>query len=355
MYEHVTYEALLERMLNCVLEKNPNLDTREGSVIYDALAPAAVELQNLYIQLDTVLNETFADTATREYLIKRAAERGIAIDEATYAIRKGEFNIDVPIGARFSLNTLNYVVTEKISDGVFRLQCETAGYVGNTESGNLLPIDYIDGLETAVLTDVLIPGEDEEDTEHFRERYFDSLNEQPFGGNIADYKSKVGAIDGVGGVKVYPTWNGGGTVKLVIIDSSYQEPSSTLIADVQEAVDPEDKQGNGTGIAPIGHIVTVVGCTDSVVNIQTSVTLQSGWDWAAVLPYVNEAIDSYFAELSSNWADLDNIIVRISQIEMRLLNLEGVLDVADTKLNGAAQNLVISADCIPVRGEVTNG
>ena len=355
MYEDVTYEVLLERMLNCVLEKNPDFDTREGSVIYDALAPAAVELQNLYIQLDTVLNETFADTATREYLIKRAAERGITIDEATYAIRKGEFNIDVPIGARFSLNTLNYVVTEKISDGVFRLQCETAGYVGNTESGNLLPIDYIDGLETAVLTDVLIPGEDEENTEHFRERYFDSLNEQPFGGNIADYKSKVGAIDGVGGVKVYPTWNGGGTVKLVIIDSSYQEPSSTLIADVQEAVDPEDKQGNGIGIAPIGHVVTVVGCTDSVVNIQTSVTLQSGWDWAAVLPYVNEAIDSYFAELSSNWADLDNIIVRISQIETRLLNLEGVLDVADTKLNGAAQNLVISADCIPVRGEVTNG
>jgi len=29
----------------------------------------------------------------------------------------------------------------------------------------------------------------------------------------------------VGDVKVYPVWNGGGTVKLVIIDSEYNVPS----------------------------------------------------------------------------------------------------------------------------------
>ena len=41
MYEEVTYESILERML----EKVPdNMDKREGSIIYDALAPAAVEL-----------------------------------------------------------------------------------------------------------------------------------------------------------------------------------------------------------------------------------------------------------------------------------------------------------------------
>lgn len=354
MYEDITYELILDRMLNRVLAQNPNIDTREGSLIYNALAPAAVELQNMYIQLDTILNESFADTQTRDYLIKRCAERGVNVEEATYAIRKGEFNIDVAIGSRFSLNALNYIVTEKISTGVFKLRCETVGYIGNVESGSLIPIDYIEGLQTAVLTDVLVPGEDEEDTEHLRQRYFDSLDSQAFGGNITDYKDKTNSLNGVGGVKVYPVWDGGGTVKLVIIDSSFGKPSPTLVGNVQTAIDPTGNQGSGVGIAPIGHVVTVVGCGESIVNIQTRITFQEGWDWEALEPYVLNAIDAYFTELAASWASVDNIIVRISQIETRLLDLTGVLDIADTTLNGVAQNLTVLADNIPIRGAVTN-
>lgn len=44
----------------------------------------------------------------------------------------------------------------------------------------------------------MIPGEDEEDTEVFRQRYMDSLNAQAFGGNRADYLEKVNAIPGRG-------------------------------------------------------------------------------------------------------------------------------------------------------------
>ena len=53
------------------------LDKREGSVIYDAIAPAALELANMYVALDVVMDEVFADSASYYYLIKRAAERGI--------------------------------------------------------------------------------------------------------------------------------------------------------------------------------------------------------------------------------------------------------------------------------------
>lgn len=357
MYENVTYEVILDRMLDRVLAQNPNIDTREGSIIYNALAPAAVELQNMYIQLDTILNESFADTQTRDYLIKRCAERGVNVEPATYAIRQGEFvpsTIEIQVGARFSLNLLNYVVVEKISDGIYKLQCETAGYDGNVESGTLIPIEYIEGLQTATLTEVLVPGEDEEDTEHLRQRYFDSLDSQAFGGNIKDYKEKTNSLDGVGGVKVYPVWNGGGTVKLVIINSDFDKPSDVLINSVQTAIDPTQNQGTGVGIAPIGHIVTVVGCGETSVDVTTKITFQEGWDWEALKPYAEQAIDDYFKELASDWASSDNIIVRISQIEIRLLNLTGVLDIADTTLNGIAHNLTIDADNIPIRGEVSN-
>lgn len=357
MYEDVTYEVILDRMLDRVLEQNPNIDTREGSIIYNALAPAAVELQNMYIQLDTILNESFADTQTRDYLIKRCAERGVNVEAATYAIRKGEFtpiSLAIPIGSRFSLGILNYVVEEKIEDGAYKLKCETVGYDGNVESGTLIPIDYIESLETATLTDVLIPGEDEEDTEHLRQRYFDSLDSQAFGGNVTDYKEKTNALDGVGGVKVYPVWNGGGTVKLVIINSDYETPSSTLVNNVQTAIDPTQNQGVGAGIAPIGHIVTVVGCGETTVDVATHITFQEGWNWEALKPYAEQAIDDYFKELASEWASAENLIVRISQIEIRLLNLTGVLDIADTTLNNVAQNLTVSADNIPIRGEVSS-
>ena len=74
MYESVTYESLLQSMLAAATENHPGLDTREGSVLWYGQAPSAVEAQNLYIQLDAVLAETFGDTASRPYLLRRAAE-----------------------------------------------------------------------------------------------------------------------------------------------------------------------------------------------------------------------------------------------------------------------------------------
>lgn len=353
MYENTTFGVILQRMLGRI---SNSIDKREGSVVYDVSAPTAIEFQNAYIAVDNVLNESFADTASQFYLIKRCKERGIEINPATYAIRQGEFNIDVPIGSRFSLNQLNYTVLEKISDGIFTMQCETAGVVGNAESGSMIPIDYIDGLQTALLTDVLIPGEDEEDVEHLRERYFSSFDAQAFGGNVADYRQKINDMNGVEGVKIYRAWNGGGTVKAVIMNSEYSKPSDILIAQVQAEIDPVESQGEGLGIAPIGHVVTIVGCGEVPVDIQTSITFQDDWNWEDIEPNINTAIDDYFKELAMTWeeSDKNDLIVRISQIETRLLDVEGVLDIGNTLLNGNASNLSIDKDSIPIRGTVTN-
>lgn len=345
----MTYEEILNRMLDRVPS---TIDKREGSIIYNALAPAAVELTQMYIELDVILNETFADTASRKYLIKRAAERGITPESASYCISKGEFNIDVPIGSRYSLDDLNYIVTEKISTGVFKLQCETIGTVANSYLGTLIPIDYIEGLTSAELVEILIPGEDEEETEHLRERYFRNIDSRAFGGNLTDYKEKTNAIPGLGGVKVYPVWNGGGTVKLVIINSEYQKPSAELVDQVQTIIDPIQNQGEGLGIAPIGHIVTVEGVNETTVNISTTITYRESWTWEDIKPSVENTIDEYFLELATVWEGEKNLIIRISQIETRVLNIDGVIDISNTTINGLAQNLILGENDIPIRGEV---
>lgn len=74
MYEEITYETLLGRMLERAGSIDGNVDTREGSLVWLGSAPVAMELQNLYLALDNLFAETFADTASREYLIRRAAE-----------------------------------------------------------------------------------------------------------------------------------------------------------------------------------------------------------------------------------------------------------------------------------------
>ena len=65
-------------------------------------------------------------------------------------------------------------------------------------------------------------------------------------------------------------------------------------------------------------------------------------------------VHEYFLELAYNWENESALVVRISQIESRLLDVTGVLDIEGTKLNNSTSNLVLGADNIPIRGDVTN-
>ncbi|MEL0873559.1 phage tail protein, partial [Clostridioides difficile] len=57
-------------------------------------------------------------------------------------------------------------------------------------------------------------------------------------------------------------------------------------------------------------------------------------------------------ELNMSWEDEENLIVRISQIETRLLSIDGVLDITNTMINSIASNLNVDKDSIVLRGEV---
>lgn len=353
MYEDITFEVILQRMLDRVPD---NLDKRESSPIYNALAPAAVELQLMYIEFDIILQETFGDTASREYLIRRAAERGIHPYPSTYAILKGEFtptSINIPIGSRFSLHDLNYYVKEKIEDGVYQVECEEPGVKGNQYFGDLIPIEYIDGLETAKLTEILIPGEDEEDTESLRSRYFASFDTKSYGGNKKDYIDKTNSIAGVGSTKVTPIWKGGGTVKLTILNSNFDKASPTLIDTVQQIIDPT-KDGHGLGVAPIGHIVTVDTAEEVTVNIASNITFDDGYSFSILKPQIEQVVSDYLLELRKDWANQNNLIVRIAQIETKILGIEGVIDIGGTKINDSASNLILSTYQIPIMGGVNS-
>lgn len=338
------------------------LDKREGSIMYNAVAPLAHKYTAMMERYEQFMQDTFADTAEGVYLSRRTQELGIERKEAKQAVRKGIFAYqdgtayNVAPGIRFvamdELYPLTYVVTEKLEDGVYGLTCKQAGEVGNYPVGNLLPVDYLSGLATAILSDILTAGSDVETDDSLRKRYFARLKGQAYGGNIADYQEKVNAIDGVGGVKVYPVYNGGGTVKLVIIDDDFEQPGAVLVNQVQTLVDPEENAGQGYGLAPIGHTVTVEAVAAVTIHISCSYTLMTGYVWEDVQQGLETAYGAYLAELRKSWESSSQLVVRTAYLDTRALSVVGILDVAHTMINGQEDNLVLDDTEIPVLGTV---
>ncbi|MEC0765749.1 baseplate J/gp47 family protein [Bacillus atrophaeus] len=342
MFEDQTFEEIMDRMLARV---SADIDTREGSVIYSALAPAAAELAKSYIWLDTVLELVFSDTAQGEFLDRRAAEAGIERTAATKAVRAGEFTagVKIPVGSRFFVDNLYFQYT---ADGT--LECETAGEAGNANiSGqNLLSLDTIPGLQKAIVKEILIPGREEEDDDNLRERYFIRVRREAVSANKEHYKQWAEEVDGVGKAKVFPLWRGDGTVKIIVTDAKLEPASDILIAKVKDYIDPEPGQGEGQ--APIGAFVTVESAEWKEIEIS-----------ASVLPEINSSIDQVKAEIEAGVLNLfkkmafeDNVI-RLSQINNIVYNSPSVSDYSDIKINGLAENLVLDDIEIPKLRQVT--
>lgn len=354
MYENQTFENIRDRMLG---RMPADIDKREGSIAFDAAAPAAIELMYLYMALDLFIQNTFGDTASRPFLIERAKERGLSPREATPSVVRlipTPSDAEISTGFRFSCDDVNFRITGKATTGSgYLAECETAGTIGNKPNGPVVPIDYVAGLSKIEITELVTAGEDEEETEAFRKRYLRSFDSMAFGGNIQDYREKVGAIAGVGGVKVYPVWNGGGTVKVVFSASDNKPPAAEKVTEVQTAIDPVTNAGKGIGIAPIGHRVTVEGATWKDISISMKVTVSSGEpaDYADV---IKKEIQAYFDELNESWADTEvvkdseyrntGVIVRIAQIEYRVMNIDGIIDAENITINGSASNFTVGND-----------
>lgn len=373
-----TYPVILQDALSRV----PNtVDKREGSIIYDALAPACYELAMAYTELIRMYYETYVEFATGESLDYRVQEIGLTRYQASAAVKRGVFTdssdlpATVPIGSRFStLSTgtpLTYVVIAEYKDsggtvvpGSYQLQCETLGTVGHSYTGQITPIDYLPTLKTATLTDTIIPGRDVETDEELRERYYARVNARPFGGNVAQYREMLMEIAGVGAVQVYPVWAGGGTVKVSIIDATWQPVTEDFINYVQNLIDPDaipDQQGTGLGMAPIDHRVTVVTADQLAINVEAHLTLSGGSTIDQVTPLVRAVIETYLNELRHTWGspnefNVYNLTVYAARISAAILNIGGIINVTGIVLNGQGSDLVLIENSnmqqLPVLGEV---
>lgn len=362
IFDDNTFENVLERNLDRIPDE---FDKREGSVIYDAIAPMAIEISLLYSYLDFLFKNAFGDTANRYWLIERAKERGIEPYKATKAVIIGRFDAKLNIGDRFFIDDIYYTVSkfQKEEKGLFfyELICNEEGSIGNIEGGKLTPTKTIRSLNLAEIYKLAILGEDEEDTEDFRERYFETIKSIAYGGNIDDYRKKVKAIDGVGLVKVIPVWNGGGTVKLIITDSEFKEPTSELISKVQEIIDPIPFHKKGVGVAPIGHYVTVVGAKPRKINITCEILKSRDSNLEEIKREIKSDVEEYFKLQRKKWATYEKVDssiyvendIRLAKITSIVLNVADVIDYETIKFTDTDKKIFeLSEDEFPFLGDV---
>lgn len=357
-----TFEKLLAAMLANVPS---DVDKREESLISTALGPAGYALEDAYLDLERMQSGAHAQTAVGEDLDLVASDQGLTRKSATAAVRLGVFDVSVPVGARFSTNesdSVNFTVTAPGAE--YQLTCETPGTVGNHYTGDLVAITYVAGLTVARVTDILTAGEDEESDDALRTRYFDHLNSNPFGGNVAYYRERVGAITGVGGVQVYSTWNGGGTVKLSIAGTDGMPASSEVLSAVQAAVDPLENGGKGYGLATIGALVTVVAPSAVSIAVAATVTVANGYTLAQLTDSIQAAIAEYIKSVRDAWAvpitagmtDYASVIYR-ARVTTAILSVTGVVNVTGLTLNAADADVQLTetgaGQQLPVLGTVT--
>lgn len=328
-----------------------DFDKRETSIIYQAVAMVVPELMLLQSDIELMEDEAFPDSCNYNSLVRFSGLRNIHPRQATRGVVIAEFSKDIEIGTRFNCEERNYEVLEKINTNKYKLIAEETGHIESI--GDLTPINDMPDLRTAKITSVYLDGREEESLESLRKRYMESLDYQAFGGNRSDYIEKVTSVDGVGACKVFrrpkATSSEVGKITIVIVDTTYKNASRELIKNVASILTPTE-DGEGAGLAPIGHKVTVVGAEKQTVNVKTRITIERDID--NITRDLTKAVEEYLHELRTGFGSDEATVVRISAIENKILGIKGVIDVSNTTINGVEKNLTIEDKSIPVIGEV---
>lgn len=377
MYENLNFDTVLSRLLSRIEKK---YDVDPATPLYIALAPVAAELaEYIFPEWDRMFKNFYPISSEREFLIKDAATWNMKPYEATASIVLGEFDKPCREGDRFSKDEVNFRVVEPFEmEGDFfyyTLECETVGFSGNVSSGKLLPLSN-SNIKHALLLRTLIPGEDEEDTEDFRERFLSSFKYKRYGWNLADAIDAFMDIAGVGRVKVLrcmdfegnrkPEW-----VSFVFTDAENNKPTEELVKQAQEEIQPlvnalPELETSGLGKACIGSLNFVKGAEEEIIDITLDLTFRAGSTWENTENEIRKVIETYFNEEKAKWGDKTVtesaeypmetfILISRAELESRIMDIEGVIDSNGVLINGLNKSYSCKWDAIPVLSNLIEG
>ncbi|WMI80895.1 baseplate J/gp47 family protein [Anaerotignum sp. MB30-C6] len=341
----VTREGLRSGMLGNV---SNNYDKTEGSFFYDAIDPVAIELEKSYAEQEKILKNGFAQTSEGVHLERKCAEIGIKRKLSTKSTGTvqitGTAGASITKGSLVASEAVTFEILEDKTIGVSKVenvaaQCVQGGSIGNVPSNAIkfFPVTLA-GVEAVANAEPFSGGYNEEADDSLRQRYFEKVNAPATSGNTFHYKQWAKAVTGVGDAKVFPLWNGNGTVKVVICDSNKRAADSNLVADTAAYIETQ---------RPIGATVTVESATEKPINIIATIVFANGRTLEQAKVDFEKTLTEYFKEIA-----FDKTYASYAKIGSLLYDTYGIADYSDLKANNGIVNIPLLDTEIPVLGTV---
>lgn len=341
MYNEQTFEKITDRTLNNV---ELPIYKGEGSFLFNMLAPTNTELSQMYIELEYLFDKVMLSDNYDTLLDKRANEFGYYRKQGTEATGTVEFfgtpGTAVYNGTLLECNGLQYVtikdfVIEENGDNTSPVQALEIGIGYNIPANSDLKlVENISGVEKVVNKEPLAGGTEIETDLEFRDRFFMSQAEISTSGNEAHYKEWAMEVEGVYNVKVIPRWDGGGTVKIVIMDKENAPTTQEIIDRCKEHIEE---------VRPAGVEVTVVTPSNLLINVSAGIELKENYTIEDVKAEFKDALNAYLRECTTE--------VTYMKVLGLLANLSTLNDCKDVLVNAGTSNILINDELIPSAGE----
>lgn len=213
------------------------------------LYAAAAQIEGLYLQAQWLLDQSFPQTATGEYLDRHASLRGISRSTATCATGVLRFGLSTAISGDLSIKSGTVCMTK---DGVRFATTDDAvlpagslhvdvpamaldpGRQGNAAANTVtimaaMPV----GVKACTNPEAFSGGEDAESDEGLRLRLLDSYRRLPNGANAAYYEQVALSRPGVAAAKAVGRPRGVGSVDLYIATDA-GIPDEALLSELNE-------------------------------------------------------------------------------------------------------------------------
>lgn len=358
MFEDKTAEVILTDMLGSV---GNEYDKREGSVIYNALAPIAYRLADMYSALDDALDETFPDTCSVDSLNRRARALGIPEQiQAVYTqlrcdVTFGTGFSEVPDGAIFAYQGLlfEYVETSENEPTEnepteITVRAVEADAAYNLADDTQLIYQGSDGAVTGcTVAGTISIGNAGETLDEFRARYMAAVKGAAFDGNIAEYREIVEDATSRTATAIVTyeikTIDAGNSVymripKLLVIGTGGTAATDVTTTDIESAIAAKSDLRS--------DYVTVTLATIDTSDFNISATVTVDTDAGYTLPMIQSAATAAFEELYlKKLAAAETTATatyNLADVQRIIYSLEGITAVSAIVIKDANNNVITS-------------